>query len=103
QLIGVTERIRKTQTGKSKNANLRDLLNEKKQMMAPLMERASKILTDGGHAASPDAMRRVVATLEALAAWGKTSGAPQAGRLTADLAPPGFDALAAVMDGAKIE
>jgi hypothetical protein len=103
QLIDVTERVRKAQSGKIKNADVRALLNEKKQMMAALTERASAILAAGGHAASPDAMRRVSATLEALAVWGKTQGAPEAGRLTADLDPPGFDALAAVMSGAKIQ
>ena len=103
QLIAVTERVRKAQTGKLKNANVRDLLGEKKQMMAALMEQAEAILTAADHAASPAAMRRVSSTLEALAVWGKTEGAPQAGRLTADLDPPGFDALAAVMGGAKIQ
>jgi hypothetical protein len=103
RLIGVTERVRKAQTGAIKNANVRDLLNEKKEMIATLMDQASAILSGAGHAASPDAMRRVSATLEALAVWGKTEGAPQAGRLTADLDPPGFDALATLMAGAKIE
>ena len=102
-LIDVTERVRKAQTGKLKNADVRELLSEKKKMMGALMERASSILSDAGSAASPAAMRRVSATLEALAVWGKSEGAPQAGRLTADLDPPGFDALAAVMGGAKID
>jgi hypothetical protein len=56
-------------------------------MMAELIASASAILIDAGHAASPDAMRRVSATLEAVAVWGKTEGAPEAGRLTADLDP----------------
>jgi hypothetical protein len=103
QLIGVTERVRKVQTGRTKNADVRELLSEKKRMMAELMEKSSAILSAAGHAVSPDAMRRVSATLEALAVWGKTPGAPQAGRLTADLDPPGFDALAAVMGGAKFD
>src|ERR1041385_251981 len=103
QLVGVAERVRKAQSGRTKNVDLRDLLDEKKQMMAELMERASAILGAAGHAASPDAMRRVSATLESLAVWGKTEGAPRAGRLTADLDPPGFDALAAVMGGAKLD
>jgi hypothetical protein len=89
------------QTGRTKNADLRELLDEKKRMMAGLTEKASAILSAAGHAASPDAMRRVSATLEALAVWGKTEGAPEAGRLTADLDPPGFEVLTAVMGGAK--
>jgi len=102
QLVGVTERVRKAQTGRIKSADLRGLLDEKKRMMAELMERAAAILGAAGHAASSDAMRRVSATLESLAVWGKAEGAPKAGRLTADLDPPGFDALAALMGGAKI-
>ena len=103
RLIDVTERVRKVQTGRIKNADVRELLNEKKRMMAALIEKASAILSAAGHASSPDAVRRISATLEALAVWGKTEGAPEAGRLTADLDPPGFDALAAVMGGAKFE
>ena len=103
QLIAVTERVRKAQTGRVNNADVRELLNEKKRMMAELMNRASSILTAAGHAPSPNTVRRVSATLEALAVWGRTEGVPQAGRLTADLDPPGFDALAAVMGGARIE
>ena len=103
QLIEVTERVRKAQTGKLKNVDVRELLGEKKQMMSALMDRASTILSEAGHAASQATMRRVSATLEALAVWGNTEGAPEAGRLTADLDPPGFDALAAVMGGAKID
>jgi hypothetical protein len=48
-------------------------------------------------------MRRVTATLEALAAWGDTEGVPRAGRLTAELEPPGFDALAGLMGGKKLQ
>lgn len=103
RLLAVTERIRKAQTGQVKNADIRELLDEKKRMMAELMDRASAILSDAGHAASPDAMRRVSATLESLAVWGKTEDAAKAGRLTADLDPPGFDALAAMMGGGKIK
>jgi len=48
-------------------------------------------------------MRRVSATLESLAAWGAMEGVPRAGRLTAELEPPGFDTLAALMGGKKLE
>src|SRR4051812_48786463 len=44
QLIAATERIRQAQTGKLKNVNVRDLLNEKKRMTADLMKQASAIL-----------------------------------------------------------
>jgi len=101
RLLTLGERVRKAQTGQLKNADLRALIDEKKQMTAALLRNASAILEEAGHAATPDAIRRVSATLESLAAWGHTDGAPGAGRLTADLDPPGFDTLAALMSGRK--
>ena len=102
-LLIAGERVRHAQTGKLRNADLRALLDNKKQLMAAFRAKASAILEEGGHAASADAMRRVSATLEALAAWGSMEGVPRAGRLTAELEPPGFDTLAVLMGGKKLE
>ena len=102
-LLTAGQRIRQAQTGKLRNVDLRALLDEKKQLMAALLTRASAILAAGGHAASVEGMRRVSTTLEALAAWGERDGVPKAGRLTADLDPPGFDTLAELMGGKKVE
>jgi hypothetical protein len=102
RLLALGERVRKAQTGQLKNADLRALLEEKKQMTMPLLAKASAILEEAGHAASPDSIRRVAATLESLAAWGHTEGVPEAGRLTAELDPPGFDTLAVMMGGKKL-
>jgi hypothetical protein len=103
QLLAAGERVRKAQLGQLRNADLRGLLEQKKQILAALVSRASAILGEAGLGASPDAMRRVAATLESLAVWGGADGAPKAGRLTADLDPPGFEILAAVLDGEKLE
>src|SRR5215212_130791 len=103
RLLTLGERVRKAQTGQLKNADLRALVDEKKQMTRALLTKASAILEEAGHAASPDAMRRVSATLESLAAWGDTDGVPRAGRLSADLDPPGFDTLVALMGGKNLE
>jgi hypothetical protein len=103
RLLTLGERVRKAQTGQLKNADLRALIDEKKQMTRALSTKASAILEEAGQAASPDSMRRVSATLESLAAWGNTEGVPRAGRLTADLDPPGFDTLAVLMGGKKVE
>jgi hypothetical protein len=102
-LLTAGERIRRAQTGKLRNADLRALLDEKKQLMTMLITRASAILAAGGHAASAEVMRRVSTTLESLAAWGERDGVPKAGRLTADLDPPGFDTLSELMGGKKLE
>jgi hypothetical protein len=103
RLLTLGERIRRVQTGKLKNADLRALIEEKKQMTAALLTKAAGLLEKAGHAASPDTMRRVSSTLEALAAWGDMEGVPAAGRLTADLDPPGFDTLAALMGGKNLQ
>ena len=102
-LLTAGERVRHAQTGKLKNVDLRTVLDERKQLMAAFLAKAAAILTTAGHGASPDAMRRVTATLESLAAWGKRDDVPKAGRLTADLDPPGFDTLAALLGGKKLE
>jgi len=99
RLLALGERVRKAQTGKLKNADLRALLDEKKEMTAALLAKATAILEKAGHPASADATRRISATLESLAAWGDSDGRPEAGRLTADLDPPGFDTLVAMMGG----
>jgi len=99
RLLTLGERARKAQTGQLKSADLRALMEEKKQMTMALLTKASAILEEAGQAASSDSMRRVSATLESLAAWGHMEGVPRAGRLTADLDPPGFDALAVLMGG----
>lgn len=103
RLLTLGGRVRKAQTGQLKNADLRALIEEKKQMTTALLTKASAILEEAGHAASADSMRRVSDTLESLAAWGDMDGVPEAGRLTADLDPPGFDTLAAMMGGKKLE
>jgi hypothetical protein len=102
RLLALGERVRKAQTGQLKNADLRALLEEKKQMTTALLTKAAAILEEAGHAASIDSMRRVSATLESLAAWGDMEGVPRAGRLTAELEPPGFDTLAVMMGGKKL-
>jgi hypothetical protein len=101
RLLGLGERVRKAQTGQARNADLRALIEEKKHVTNALLKKASAILEESGHAASPNVMRRVSATLEALAAWGDVAGVPKAGLLEADLDPPGFDTLAALMGEKK--
>lgn len=98
-LLGVGERFRKAQGAQlaGKGADLKQLLNERREALAELMAKATDILRDAGHAASPDTTRRISTTLDALATWGRTPGAPVVGRLTDDLDPPGFEALAALV------
>lgn len=100
-LLALSAKVRKAHTGASED--LRELLEERRELVSELAGRAEMILGEGGHAVTPEAMRRIAITLESLASWGHTEGAPQAGRLTSDLEPLGFDGLAALMGGAKLE
>ncbi len=105
-LLAVGERFRKAQASQfaGHSSDMRGLLNERRDALATLMKHASMILGDAGHNVSPDSARRIMTTLEALATYGGTPGAPRAGRLTDDVDPPGFEALAALVprsDGSK--
>jgi len=100
-LLALSGKLRKAHTGAA--PDLRDLLEKRREIVSELTSRAAAILEAGGHAASADAMRRMSITLESLASWGRTEGVPEAGRLTTDLEPLGFDGLAALMGGAKLE
>lgn len=98
-LLDAGERFRKAQATQlaGRKADLRQVLNERRDALSALMKRASGILRDAGHASTPETSRRVATTLEALATWGRTPEAPHAGRLSDDVEAPGFEALAALV------
>ena len=99
RLMEAGQRFRKAQTAQlaGKSADLREPLEARRAALADLSKRAAKILTDAGSAAAPDTMRRVTTTLEALSTYAGIPDTPQAGRLTDDVQPPGFEALAALV------
>lgn len=99
RLLTVGDQFRKAQAAQlaGKSADLRAPLEARRETLAELSRHASAILNAAGHPASPDTLRRVMNTLEALATYGTQQGAPPSGRLTADVDPPGFEALAALV------
>ncbi|MGZ5443060.1 MAG: hypothetical protein ACXW5U_13145 [Thermoanaerobaculia bacterium] len=101
RLLTIGDKVRQAQTGRA--ADLRVLLEERCKVVSELTKRAAAILRDAGHTDSQDAMRRFTTNLESLAAWGRSNAGAQAGRLTADLEPLGFDGLSALLDGKKLE
>ncbi len=66
-----------------------------------LAEIAADLLREGNYSATRDMLRRVASTLEALSSYGSQPGAPVAGRLTDDVEPPGFGAVAGLLPGSK--
>ena len=99
RLLAAGDQFRKAQAAQlaGKSADLRAPLDARRQALADLTTLAGGVLREAGHPAVPDTMRRILTTLEALATYGEHPDAPQAGRLTADVDPPGFEALAALV------
>jgi hypothetical protein len=99
RLLAAGEQFRMAQAEQlaGKSADIRAPLAARREALNELAKRASATLHDAGHASSRDTMRRITMTLEALATYGESPGAPQPGRLTADVDPPGFEALAALV------
>jgi hypothetical protein len=98
-LMAAGDQFRKAQAAQlaGKQADLRGSLDARREALSELTRHAAEILRETGHPPSPDTMRRVMTTLEALATYGEQPDAPQPGRLTADVDPPGFEALAALV------
>lgn len=83
-----------------KMADMRGLLDARREALTQLSELASALLRDAGHSPTPDAIHRVTTTLEAVSAYASLPDGPILGRLTRDLDPPGFDSLASFLAGA---
>ena len=103
QMMAAGDRLRKAQTSQlaGKAAELRGPMEAHRDAVADLSKRAAVLLREGGHPPTPDVTRRITTTLEALATYGDQEGAPKPGRLTADVDPPGFEALSALVPEIK--
>jgi hypothetical protein len=99
RLIDTGERFRRAQAAQlsGQSADVRAPLNARREVLASLAQLAATVLQSGGYSATPDMMRRVTSTLEALSTYGSLPDAPRAGRLTDDVEPPGFETLAALV------
>jgi hypothetical protein len=100
RLMASGEQLRRAQSSQlaGKATDLRKPLEARREALTELSRTAAKVLTGGGHAATPDMMRRITSTLEALSTLG--SGGPQPGRLADDVDPPGFETLASLVPSA---
>lgn len=96
QLMASGKRLRPT----GKAQGMRDSLDARREALVNLSELATELLREAGSNPSPDTLRRVTTTLEALGASALLSNGPTPGRLTQDLDPPSFDSLASLMSGA---
>ncbi|MEO8464348.1 MAG: hypothetical protein ABI640_03340 [Gammaproteobacteria bacterium] len=98
RLIEAGDRFRQAQSKHRHNSpELREHLEDRRNAQAALVQIANDVLQHAGYSGAQNMLRRVTTTLEALATYGSLPDAPQAGRLTADLAPPGFEMLAGLL------
>jgi hypothetical protein len=96
RLIGAGDRLRTAQASqlRGKGGELKEPLEARRAALGELTQQAATLLRESGHNPSPDLMRRITTTLEALATYGSRASASAAGRLTDDVNAPGFEALA---------
>src|SRR5688572_342433 len=99
QLIATGERFRKAQASHlaGKPGDIRGPLEARRSALASVAKLAAAMIRQGGSSATPENMRRITTTLEALSTYGALPEAPPAGRLTDDVEPPGFETLAALV------
>ena len=98
-LLAAGDRFREAQQAQlaGRKADIRGTLEARHAALTAATALAARVLKSGGHAATPDLMRRVATTLETLATYGSLSAGPSAGRLLDDVEPAGFAALASLI------
>lgn len=99
RLISAGERFRKAQASHlaGKSADIRGPLEARRVALSEVVKAAAATLRQTGSNPTPDTMRRITTTLEALSTYGALPEAPRAGRLADDVDPPGFETLAALV------
>jgi hypothetical protein len=99
RLLAAGDQFRTAQAAQlaGKSVDLREPLEARREALSALTKHAADVLRQSGHPASPDTMRRILTTLEALATYGGPVDVAPAGRLTSDVDPPGFEVLAALV------
>lgn len=103
KLLAAGQRFHKAQTSSlaGKVADMRGALEARREALMNLADLATALLQEAGHNPSPDTIRRITTTLEAISALASVSDGPTLGRLTQDVDPPGFETLASFVVGAK--
>jgi len=101
RLIETGDRMRRAQVARGTGDSVRDPASARREAVTALTKIAEGLLLGADRGATRDTLRRVTSTLEALSSWGSLPDAPPAGRLTDDVEPPGFDAIAGFLPASK--
>ena len=104
RLIATGQRFRQAQSSRlaGKVADMRGQLDARREALSELSLLATALLRDAGHNPTPDTIRRITTTLEAMSAYASLPDALQPGRLTHDVDPPGFESLVSFVPGAAM-
>lgn len=78
-------------------ASIQGPLKEQREALNQLSRKAVAFLSETGHAANPDVLRRVTQILQGVAAREGTPDGPRPGRLTSEVAAPGFEVLSGLL------
>jgi hypothetical protein len=97
RLIRAGDELRAVQQRRlaGRDVDVNAAIDSRREALAALMQKADALLQEIG--SGPDIRQRVQTTLEALSTYGTSDAAPRAGRLTTDVQPPGFAALATLV------
>jgi hypothetical protein len=104
RLIATSHNFRQAQSSRfaGKVADMRKALDARREALSELSTLATTVLRDAGHNPTPDMVRRVTTTLEAMSAYASLPDDLAPGRLTQDVDPPGFDSLASSFPGSAM-
>ncbi len=104
RLIATGQNFRRAQSSRlaGKVADMREALDARRDALSELSTLATTVLRDAGHNPTPDMVRRITTTLEAMSAYASLPDNAAPGRLTQDVDPPGFDSLASFVSGATM-
>ena len=104
QLIDAGQRVRKFQTSgfAGKIGEMRNAMDTRTGVLNRMSEIAAALLTEAGNSPTPDMLRRITTTLEALSSFASLEDGPTLGRMTQDVDPPGFDALTGFSFGSAV-
>ena len=105
RLIETGQSLRQAQASQlaGKVSDVRGPLEARRGALSDLLHLAAALLRDSGHNPTPDVTRRIATTLEAMSAYASLPDSPSPGHLTADLDPPGFESLAALIPGGGVK
>jgi len=105
RLMATSQRFRQAQSSllAGKAADMRGPLDARREALSELSLLATALLRDAGNSPTPDTIRRITTTLEAMSAYASFPEDLTPGRLTHDVDPPGFESLGSFVPGALPE